>query len=336
MRRAPAASNPHRIRIAILVLGLSGVLAHAATATETDPFTGRLTPIADSTEQLDAHVNGKIEALIAGWRFGRDEIRFENEVYRVLGGAYWVDKIERWTRRNPEVEKLPRPRRGIYTRLPLWSFRVGKLVSLSPTLKLCGELVGTDKLSHFFSHGFKYHQRFRRGLTTEEVARYGPINEGGFYGQTTTGVYSNGDVVSSYEGFLFYRGLFTDGVVAAKPALLGWKQGRPHLRRRFEWADHVTELWDEARDPSRYDSLLWRRLRHRVEALCPEFRQAPELYLPQHEAELLERYAHLGLRSGREFRMDVVCATKNLSRDPAPPAPETAPAPPGSPAHRRS
>lgn len=299
----------NRLGVAALFLTISSVLAVAVAATETDPFTGRLTPIADSTELLDAHVNGKLEALIAGWRYGRDEVRFENEVYRVLGGAYWVDKIERWARRNPEVAKLPRPRRGIYSDLPLWSFRVGKLVSLSPTLKLCGELIGTDKLSHFMSHGFKYHQRYRRGLTDAQVARYGPLNEGGLYGQPTTGVFSNGDIVASYEGYLFYRGLFTDGVVAGKPALVGWKQGRPYLRRRFEWADHVTELWDEARAPSRYDCLLWRRLRRNVEKLCPDFRQAPELYLPRHEAELLARYAHLGLRSGREFRMDGVCGS---------------------------
>lgn len=319
MSRTSRISSLARLEIAALALFVVG--ASALGATETDPFTGRITPIADSTELLNVYVNGKLETLIANWRYGRDELRFENEVYRVLGGAYWVDKIERWARRNPEVAKLSRPRRGIYTGLPLWSFRVGKLVSLSPTIKLCGELIGTDKLSHFMSHGFKYHQRYRRGLTDEQVARYGPLNEGGLYGQPTTGVYSNGDVVASYEGYLFYRGLFTDSVVAGKPALVGWRQGHPYLRRRFDWADHVTELWDEARAPSCYDRLLWRRLKKNVEKLCPDFLQSPEPYLPRHGAELAARYGHLGLRSGREFGMGVVCGQEAALTPPAPATP---------------
>lgn len=93
-------------RLEIAALALFAVWASALGATETDPFTGRITPIADSTELLNVYVNGKLETLIASWRYGRDELRFENEVYRVLGGAYWVDKIERWARRNPEVAKL--------------------------------------------------------------------------------------------------------------------------------------------------------------------------------------------------------------------------------------
>ena len=65
-----------------------------------------------------------------------------------------MDKIERWVMNSGEVEHLQDDRRSsIYAGHPICATRVAKLFGVGPTLKLNDNLVGSDKLGHFFSQG---------------------------------------------------------------------------------------------------------------------------------------------------------------------------------------
>ena len=80
-------------------------------AYETDQFSNRLKPIKDATQLLDERVNQSIEQAAANWKGPRDDWKFITAIYHDIGGHHWVDKIERWAMKSPEIEHLQTSRR---------------------------------------------------------------------------------------------------------------------------------------------------------------------------------------------------------------------------------
>lgn len=300
-----------RARAAILVALLTACSLAAPgplLAYESDQYSNRTAPIADSRAALNRLVNAALEEVVSGWHGLPNKLRFARAVYWRVGGLHWVDHIERWAMRSPEVERLPRPgRRGVFAGSSFFFARVNAVFGVAQTIQVDGVLVGTDKLGHFFSQGVKYFESHFRGESEAEVLDRGRVNERLIFGQLTTGVYSNADLVANYEGYLFYRGLFEDGVVAGRPALVAWQAGKPRLARSFDWADHVNDYWDEALNPSHFGRGLQRFMSRRLVLLCGEYTQHPDLFRPRREADLESRYASIGLRPAPENRVDVVC-----------------------------
>ena len=279
-----------------------------APAYETDQFTNRAAPLADSTEPLNRKVNETIAEIAARWRKGRDEMAFVNAVYRKIGGIHWVDRLERWAMKSPEVEKLETPRYGsIYGGLPIWSVRVTWLFGIGKTIRVNDELIGSDKIGHFLSQGRKYYRRYRRDGSEERAAERSAVTERAIFGSGTTGSYSNADLVANYEGYRFYRSLFEDDIVPGKPAILRWEGGGWVVQREFDWADHVNGYWDEALNVNHFDPLLYQRMRKRLVGLCPQYWKYPSLWVLEEEETLQARYAHIKLRDMRGLRLDGLC-----------------------------
>ena len=284
--------------------------APAAEAYETDQFSNRQNPIADSTAVLDKRVNQSIADAIADWKGPRDEKKVVDAIYYDIGGIHWVDKIERWAMKSEDVERLQESRyTSIYRGHPLWATRVAAMFGTGPTIKLNGHLVGSDKLGHFLSQGRKFWNRYQKYEDEARAAEHSAYTERALFGQMTTGVYSNADLVANYEGYRFYRSLFEDGVIEGKAAILQWRDGAWHIQRDFTWSDHVNAYWDEALNINHFDSLLYPYMKERLEAFCPEYRQAPELYTLDDEQALKTRYKDLQLRDTSELRLDRLCAS---------------------------
>ena len=277
-------------------------------AYETDQFTNRLEPIADSTEALDQIVNQSIEDAAAGPNGTRSERWMVDAIYHDIGGHHWVDKIERWAMDSDQVERLqPDRSNSIYSGHPIWATRVAKVFGVGPTITVNDTLIGSDKLGHFLSQGRKYYRRYLKSLDEAEAAEHSAYTERALFGQMTTGSYSNADLVANYEGYRFYRSLFEDDIVPGKPAILAWKNERWTVQRPFTWADHVNAYWDEALNVNHYDSLLYPHMVERLREFCPDYFQAPELYQVENEGQLKARYAQLQLRDTSELRLDQLC-----------------------------
>ena len=211
-----------------------------------------------------------------------------------------------------EVHHLQTSRfRSIYRGHPIWATRVAGLFGTGPTIKLNGVLIGSDKLGHFLSQGRKFWLRFRQSRDEAQAAEHSAYTERALFGQMTTGVYSNADLVANYEGYRFYRSLFEDDIVPGKPAILAWEGGKWVVQRPFTWADFVNEYWDEALNVNHFDGLLYPHMKERLETFCPDYRTAPELYGidPAEEDELQRRYGHLQLRDSSELRLDQLCTS---------------------------
>ncbi len=293
-----------------LVLGLLLASPHCG-AYETDQYTNRGQPIADSTDILNREVNSAIDAIISGLPAGADEMAVVNAIYRRIGGLHWVDKLERWAMRSPEIEKLNTPRYGsVYAGHPPWATRVTVLFGVGKTIRLNDELVGTDKIGHFLSQGRKFYKRYRRMGSEAAAAKRSVLTEKAIFGRMMTGTFSNADLVANYEGYRFYRSLFEDNIVPGKSAVLRREDDRWIVQRQFDWSDHVNAFWDEAINPNQLDRLARGYVRQRLVALCESFWVDPGLYMADDRAELADRYAHIGMQEANEYRMDVLCTSE--------------------------
>jgi hypothetical protein len=294
--------NPGLLCLILIAPPMTGL------AYETDQFSNRLVPIEDSTELLDQQVNKTIEEIAGNWKGERNDWKFVTAIYHSLGGHHWVDKIERWAMKSPDVERLQTSRReSIYQGHPIWATRVAAIFGVGPTIRVNHQLIGSDKLGHFFSQGRKFYRRYLQSLDEARAAEHSAYTERAIFGQMTTGVYSNADLVANFEGYLFYRSLFDDEIVNGKPAILAWEKEQWVVQRSFTWADHVNEYWDEALNVNHFDKLLYPHLKERLETFCPDYFESPELFLIENEEQLKSKYSHLQLRDTSELRLEQLC-----------------------------
>jgi hypothetical protein len=295
------------LSFALLIVALQTV-PRLCDAYETDQFTNRLIPIADSTAVLDEQVNLAIAKAVADWKGPRNDWKVVTAIYNDIGGHHWVDKIERWAMESEDVERLqPSRYESIYRGHPLWATRVAALFGVGPTIKVNEQLIGSDKLGHFLSQGRKFYRRYLKYLDESKAAEHSAYTERALFGQSTTGVYSNADLVANYEGFLFYRSLFEDNVIPGKQAILTWTGEGWEIQRSFTWADHVNEYWDEALNVNHFDNLLYPHMKERMEQFCPDYFKAPDAYTIENEAELQERYKDIQLRETSALRLSNLC-----------------------------
>jgi hypothetical protein len=301
--------KPTRLQITLLTAALL-LVPQLCGAYETDQFTNRLLPLADSTELLNGQVNQAIEEAVLDWKGKRNDWKVVTAIYNDIGGHHWVDKIERWAMKSEEVERLqPSRRESIYQGHPLWATRVAAVFGVGPTIKINGQLIGSDKLGHFLSQGRKFYRRYLKYLDEAKAAEHSAYTERALFGQMTTGVYSNADLVANYEGFLFYRSLFEDNIIPGKPAILAWTGEGWEIQRLFTWADHVNEYWDEALNVNHFDNLLYPHMKERMLAFCPDYYEAPDRYEIQNEELLKEHYKNIQLRDTSELRLSNICPT---------------------------
>jgi hypothetical protein len=297
----------HGLHPLLLILALL-MAPRLCGAYETDQFTNRLNTIADSTVLLNGPVNQAIADAVSDWKGQRNDWKVVTSIYHDIGGHHWVDKIERWAMKSDEVERLqPGRRDSIYQGHPLWATRVAAMFGVGPTIKVNGQLIGSDKLGHFLSQGRKFYRRWLKFQDEAKAAEHSAYTERALFGQMTTGVYSNADLVANYEGFLFYRSLFEDNVIPGKPAILSWTGDGWIIQREFTWADHVNEYWDEALNINHYDGLLYPHMKERLEAFCPDYTEEPDRYEIEDEEALISRYENLQLRDTAELRLNNLC-----------------------------
>jgi len=280
----------------------------AAVAYETDQHTGRGADIADSTAVLNAKVNDTIADIVADWDKGHDELAIVDAFYRELGGRHWVDRLERWAMKSPDVERLEVGRyESIFADQPFYATRVAKLFGTGATIRVNEQLIGSDKIGHFISQGRKYYKRYLRYGSEEAAAEHSAYTERAIFGQLSNGIYSNADLVANYEGHRFFRSLFENGIIPGKPAILRWEDDAWIIQREFDWADHVNEYWDEALNINHFDSALYKHMHDTFVDMCPQYWERPDLYTIVNEAVLVEKYAHLQLRDTSELRLDSLC-----------------------------
>ncbi len=244
-------------------------------ALETDNFTLRNQPTRESIALIDDFMQ---QAIQKAARKGTDLYGRCNpdHVYRSLlksVAGYPSTGISRWVSRNSAIQKQNvSVHESVYGGKAPISGVMGVLV---PSIRLNGQFVGMDKLSHFTRQGWDYFQNSGRSIAGFPKAFHaGLMKEKSLFGKTTTGVFSWGDMAANYYGFHFWNRILS----TESPYLrcVKDKRGRgEHYEVQpygFTFKDYVNESWDEALNCSDLVPSLNKTVRRNLSKLnmtCP-------------------------------------------------------------------
>ena len=214
----------------------------AAGALETDQFTVPPQPLADVGPQLQQHVTAILQDVMT-----RTNLRYLEHTRAAAAGALWrvhheqaaaaclsedtlasafFDEvghglpecdIEAWVVRShfPASPAKFDPSMGECVYGDNLLLKPLTLQELSPTVRLFGSYMGTDKVGHVFQQGHEYFEAYRKAeqsgadhdAALRKAVQVGIDQENGFYGLMMVGVYSNGDLAANYAGLKFYLNL---------------------------------------------------------------------------------------------------------------------------------
>ncbi len=234
-------------------------MASLALGAETDNFTGRHKEIAelpDSLAVLDQFTNQRLAQAITDTNLASScDVRL---LYLNVWGALGknpVGEVERFAEDPHHVKNyLVDFNKGIYGAVPTFidEHRKPRFADLfiltgwfDSTIRLNGQVIGIDKLGHFFGQGWEY---FQAG-DLKTAFLLGDEEEKGMDGYVGSGVYSYGDLSSNIEGLKFW----TDLTNSDHP-YVSCEKGKYVQKRLFSWKDYVTPAWDEALNCSKYVS----------------------------------------------------------------------------------
>jgi hypothetical protein len=195
-------------RAAMAMAVLSG--GHPAFAKETDQFTTPRAPLRDIGPELSR----KVVSIIESDRTGEDP---ERVLSRWVGHNIFQSRITRWVKTirpaDGPVSFRPSVFGSIYRRT--FSPLPASFLIDSPTVRVYGYYLGTDKIDHFFQQGHHYFE-----LVTKDEAKgndtataiaaavaLGVKQEHRYYGTLASGVYSNADLAANFAGMKFYLNL---------------------------------------------------------------------------------------------------------------------------------
>ncbi len=219
----------------------------------------------------------------------RSDEAITREVYRRLGSGFiattkagsWIDSHN----------FLARPARyktsysdSIFVLVPT------NYLTISPTVKMYGTHLGTDKIAHFFQQGYTYYRIYKRalkrGVTNDDAVkravRWGRTSEHTYYGTLVSGVFSNADLYANYVGMKFYEGLTRTTMVAKvrRAPTLVIEDGRWVINRNVDQNEEllkpfITNHMNEAMNPSIFALGLRSSVRKIVKnRSCSDWRKA--------------------------------------------------------------
>lgn len=274
----------HRTRILVTV-ALFVFQTDAALAWETDQLTDRGEPLAEATEaanvqmdllldrataQANRHVGphsrpARVANVVA--RAVRHQTSARTRVSgRGVLRALGYGTFSAWL----ESADIPRQaflkRTDVYAGIPFGAAPILASAGTCSTVNLGGVRMGTDKVDHFLSTGFRYWNRARH-RSDEAAVRYGTRTERTYLGWQTSDAFSFADLHANWQGQAFYESLLDPDV-----GLFAWRDGEVVRVRDFDWRQWADWHWDELLDPSVYTPRVqrWldRTLPGRMDTLC--------------------------------------------------------------------
>lgn len=313
--------------VACFVALLPGIATEDVHASETDQFTlpnpplddvGRdlgarvLEVLAGETAKLNLRIDEKIQGDPRAAVDAIDERDFVTHIYEQVGVGVPESTLERTIRYGEFPGRNVRFQTGYSESIYAFVFAPVPFALMpaasSPTVRLYGLDLGTDKIGHIFQQGYEYFNLYedaRAGGAEESAAlakavKYGVLTELGLYGVMLTGVYSNGDLAANYAGFKFYLNLLHEvriGEQTLAPILE--RDGahwiiNPDRNNADLLKPYITEQLNEAYNPSKYIFNV-DRIREHVRQRCASwFREVPDFDEAGYRAHLEHAKTWLG------------------------------------------
>lgn len=221
------------------------ILSPSLLAKETDNLTGRYKRLEDSTEILDKEMNSRLQELVTkanSQKIACTDTKSVRILFHELNpSTNMIGELETWAEDNDKIAKRKAtPANSIYNDVLAKGWLFNKL-DLASTIKVNGQLIGTDKLGHFLDQGFTFYSTYRRANYDLYPALTGSIgSEGSVMGGKSTGTKSYADSMANYHGIMFYHRLAEGSSPYLKCVGGEWSQSSS-----FTFADYVDSGWDE-------------------------------------------------------------------------------------------
>ena len=210
-----------------------------AQATEIDDTSTFYAPLDDSTAALDASVQRIIDQALSQ-HHGCNNRVFGRILGYYLTGNLFFGVIEREVNSSTGIPKI---QLSVGDSIYGGSYSVmSRFFGLGAVVRIAGQVIGTDKIGHFFDMGFHLRALRAQGRTIEQVLAQSRWEEEGLWGMWSTGIKSYGDITANFDGHRFWRDIYGEG----DDPYFACADGRIKQRRAFRWADYVTAAWTES------------------------------------------------------------------------------------------
>jgi hypothetical protein len=265
----------------ITFASISGLLA-----AEIDSFTLRHKKLPNSLKKLNKTFNKRIaegvkqankKNLKRIKRLDDDEFCSETILFKELRKAIFKSKTAGFGLKGYSLDKQMRKllkksshkialKDSIYRDYKFFDGISLKMKELSSTIQVEDNIIGVDKIGHFFAEGWKYFEFTNdEEESIEDAIQWGEDQERGKFGYRTTGVFSYADLATNLNGWRFWNrflykendpliGSFSNIVTRAyvkcvtdytlsikhRRKVKKWK-----YKKNFDFRDFVDQAWDE-------------------------------------------------------------------------------------------
>ncbi len=295
----------------MLVIFLACTIYCTANAAEIDSVTSREVDLDNSRDLINAIFNNRIQEGItrANERAGNMEddgtvFCDEELLYTELRKAIFQSYTASWGLKGFSLDKELRIllakqsyslslNDSIYRDIDYLEGFSLNIKELSDVIRLDNQLIGLDKIGHFFAEGWQYfEQTLYEEQSLEAALKWGKEQEVGKFGYTTTGIFSFSDLTANFNGWRFWNkvllnesdpinssfsNFFNQPYVDCKVQLVtstklnkvvkAWE-----LNRQFDISDYVDGAWDEGNNCNSYaDPMIEEKIRIRTKNIYPDF-----------------------------------------------------------------
>ena len=250
---------------ALLVLSFNKLLA-----SETDGFTNRYEPLADSSDLINVRANTYLVQALTDLNQKAQGCN-EKDLYKELR-HYFANHTQGKLVKDILTEvSFPKRKitldQSVYRNWTPWdglgmglTFVARSGITISPILHFGNEIIGADKFEHFFGQGFYYFSENyldEKGFT--KAVKTGVFKEKIFLGgnKIGNGVFSYGDLSANFNGMRFWNHLLqkNDDVLGSNHNLgpyitcenNNWKQVR-----EIDLKDYIDSSMDESINCSKF------------------------------------------------------------------------------------
>ena len=221
------------------------LFSSSSLAYEVDNFTDRDKIKKDSLVILDQKVNHILTRSVR--EANKDDPGSCNIAYLRQEILSWIrpdptGQIEVWLELSKDIDRAEIGlHKSIYQDVSFLESPILNMVGVGRSILLAGQIVGSDKIGHFFVQGLGFYDLVKGGKPLEKVLAE-DHGEDGVWGLATSGVYSYGDIAADYQGYRFWSQLTTgEHPYIRCDEKKGWVN-----ERSFSWAEYVNPAWDEA------------------------------------------------------------------------------------------
>ena len=194
-------------------------------AYETDQYSSMFYKLKDSTEILDKIINLQIKRVVDSWEGERDDYK----LVKLIAHSFDHRQMEKWANESDLIDNWKDRSDSIYKTTSAFDSPIIRYKGIASTISINNVHTGTDKLSHFFGVGHLYYIEafvnndwLSEKMKDKWASKIGIITEQLWWGELTTNVYSNSDLVVNFEGYLFYKSLSSDNVISGKKSIIKW------------------------------------------------------------------------------------------------------------------